>query len=416
LYAGDREIACAADRFDHAVVARCEDAQVVPELGDRDDVARRDLVDRRLLAPPQREQLVQAVPFAGALHPELLVDLEAPAEQPQHVDAADVGVGEGLEHVGHGGPVGGQTVRDRGWGRILDQEPQQRLDALLVARGATQDREQGAVGDVVRDVLDQLLGRRHLALEVALEQVVVVLGDRLDQLLVVVVGGVAAGLGDRDVVVVAVVLVHGDLVQHVDDAVEAVVDPQRDVDRVDAVAVEVDQLGVALLEAGTFEVELVEEHDPGDATGLAHAPQLGVLGLDPDGAVDHEDGGVGASQRRVGVADRLGAARGVQHVELVAAELEAGHGDRQRVAAVVVLGLVVHRRAPVERAAGVPGGAQHRLDQRRLARARVTEHHHVPDPLRGDDRHPPTSSSRAAPTIGVSRSRRAWSSGGGPQR
>jgi hypothetical protein len=119
--------------------------------------------------------------------------------------------------------------------------------------------------------------RRHRGLvhEVRLEELLVVLGDRVDQLVVVLLGLLAELLGDLDRLrlhaesVVPDDALHLD---HVDDAAEVLLLPDRQVDRhrVGAEAVDHGLHGGEVVRADA--VHLVDEGDAGDAVAVGLAP------------------------------------------------------------------------------------------------------------------------------------------------
>ena len=83
--------------------------------------------------------------------------------------------GSGCPRCPHRGHVGGAR-------QVVDHGVEQGLHALVLERGAAQHRGHRDVERGLADVRDQALGRDLLLLEVVLHQLVVVLGDGLDQL------------------------------------------------------------------------------------------------------------------------------------------------------------------------------------------------------------------------------------------
>jgi hypothetical protein len=103
-----------------------------------------------------------------------------------------------------------------------------------------------------------------------------------------------------------------------------------------------------------------------------------------------EHGQVDDPKRREHVADEVGVARRVDQVDLVALPLERRDRQRQRQAALLLLGLVVADSGPVLDATEPVDGAgpmQQRLGERGLASTTVADQGHVPDLLRRDDVH-----------------------------
>ena len=139
-------------------------------------------------------------------------------------------------------------------------------------------------------------------------------------------------------------------------------------------------------ERGPVAVELVDEEGPGQAQLLGHGPDDLGLGLDPLDPRDHEQHPVGGRQGRAHVADEVGVAGGVQQVDLEAVVLDGRHGQGDRDVLAGLLGLEVgHGGAVLDppEAVGGPGRVTHRLDQRGLAGAPVTNDQDVSDMIGG---------------------------------
>ncbi len=173
--------------------------------------------------------------------------------------------------------------------------------------------------------------------------------------------------------------------EQVGDPSELVLGADRQLERRDLVAERRDELIERALEVGALAVELVHED-------RARQPRLdrelpGDLGLDLD-AVDRrhdDDHGVDGPDRRAHVADEVGVAGGVEHVDLHAVPLDRGHRERDGDALPLLVRVVVADRVPVFDGAHPrdrAGGEQHRLEQGGLARPPVTDQQHVADVLR----------------------------------
>ena len=150
------------------------------------------------------------------------------------------------------------------------------------------------------------------------------------------------------------------------------------------------QLVERALEAGPLAVELVDEDHAGHVE-LGRDPPC-RLGLDLDALdrADHEDGEVGDPQGGVDVADEVGVAGAVEQVDLVAVVLERREGQRQRDAALDLLGIEVGRRGAVLHPALTVDGAgavEQRLRQGGLAGSAVPDQGDVTDPGGGEALH-----------------------------
>ena len=119
-------------------------------------------------------------------------------------------------------------------GQVLDQRLEQPVGAEVLGRDPAGDREQVALGDPLLQRRDDLGVRDLLALEVALHQLVGVLGDLVHQLLAVLLGLRLQLLGDLDLLRVAaplaLVLERGH-VDQVDHAADLVLGADRDLGR-----------------------------------------------------------------------------------------------------------------------------------------------------------------------------------------
>ncbi len=275
---------------------------------------------------------------------------------------------------------GGRPVE--GGGADLDQEVGQAVDADLAGGRADHHREHRRLGDAVVQRVLQLVERQGLALEVALEHGVVGHHDALDQVVVDLVlerlhvVGDGLGVGHP-----ALVDVRG-VGEQVGDAPEPGLLPDGQLQRRDAGAQPVAQLGQRGVVVGALAVELVDEHHAGDAEPGGQAPRLLGLDLDAVDGADHEHGEVGDAQRGGHVAHEVGVAGRVDEVDLVVTPLERGDRQRQRDAPLVLLGVVVaHRRAVLDPAEAVDGACpvQERLRQAGLARPAVADKGDIAD-------------------------------------
>ena len=179
-------------------------------------------------------------------------------------------------------------------------------------------------------------------LEVLLDQRVVGLGHRLDQLLARRVGHRMDLVGPVRLLGLRAARVEvGLLVQEVGDPAELVLGADRQLEGRDLVPERRDELGERGLEVGALAVELVHEDRPGQPLLDRELP--GVLGLDLDAVDrrDHDDHGVGRADRRAQVADEVGVARRVEDVDLHALPLDRRHRQRDRDALALLVGVVV---------------------------------------------------------------------------
>ena len=185
--------------------------------------------------------------------------------------------------------------------QVVDDGVEQRLDALVLERGAA---EHGHDREVERRGADRAPEhvRRHrdLVPEVRLHKLVVVVGDRVDQL-VVVLGRLLGELGRN---------VHGvhlrpegvgpDVGAHldeVDDAAEVLLLTDRELNGDGARAEPVDHRLDGREEVRADAVHLVHERDARDVVAVGLAPDGLGLRLDPRNGVEHRDRAVKDAQR-----------------------------------------------------------------------------------------------------------------------
>ena len=316
----------------------------------------------------------------------------------EEVDAPRERVGTRLEDVGEQLLVGHRLERhaldleaavlDRAR-QVLDDRVEEAVGGEVACRHAACHREDVAVVRLVLEGLDDLVVVDLLALEVALHEVLVDLGDLVHELLAVLLGLGLKVVGDRDLLGVlatgAVVLV-GLHVDEVDDAADLVLGADGDLggDRVRP------EGGLERLqraeEVGALAVEHVHEDQAGDVELLGALPQASGGDLDAHHRVDDEDRRLAHAQRAERVGDEARLARGVEEVDLAVHPFERAQRRRDRHPArlLVVVGVrdrraVGHRAEPVGRARLV----QQRLVQRGLAGAAMADERHVPDAVRG---------------------------------
>jgi hypothetical protein len=292
----------------------------------------------------------------------------------RHLDGLDRGVAVG-PHRDRGRPVEGR-------GPDLDQQVGQAVDADLAGGRPHDHGEDGGGGQAVVQGALELVDARHVAVEVALEQGVVGHHDALDQVVVDLVLELLHVVGDGFGAGHPALVDVGGVGEQVGDAPEAGLLPDGQLQRGDAGAEPVAQLGQGGVVAGPLAVELVDEDHAGQAEAGGQRPRLLGLDLDPVDRADHEHGQVGDAQGGGHVAHEVGVARRVDEVDLVVAPLERSHRQRQGDAALVLLGVEVAHRRPVldaTHAGDGTGPVQEGLCQARLARSAVPDQGDVAD-------------------------------------
>ena len=259
---------------------------------------------------------------------------------------------------------------------------EQRLHALVLEGRAAQHGRELDLERGLADRGDQPLGRDLGLLEDQLDELVVVVGDLVEQRL-------ARGLGDLEVLgrdvgdlelLAEVVLVDDRLhVDQVDDPAELGLGADRQLDRHGVRAEAVDHRLDALLEVRADAVHLVDVGDARHVVLVGLAPHGLGLRLDAGDGVEQRDRAVEHAQRALHLDGEVDVAGRVDDVDPMALPLRGGRRGGDGDAALLLLLHPVHRgRALVDladlvRAAGV---VEDPLGRRRLARVDVG---HDPD-------------------------------------
>ena len=231
-------------------------------------------------------------------------------------------------------------------GQVGDDRVEHGLDALVLERGAGEDRDdlvlERAQAQAVADLLDGQLG----AFEVLVGQVVVHLGDGLDHQRAVLLGLGEELLGDLtlDDLVVLVAAV-GDRLHRdqVDDAAELVLAADGDLDRHRARAEALADRLDAAPEVGAGAVELVDEAEARHAVAVGLAPDRLGLGLDTGHAVEDDDRAVEHAQAPLDFDGEVHVPGRIDDVDAMIAPVAGGGRGRDGDAALLLLGHPVHR-------------------------------------------------------------------------
>ena len=261
----------------------------------------------------------------------------------------------------------------------------------------------------------ELLDRRRLTLEIALEQLVVGHDDALDEVVVHLVLERLHLIGDRSggVPARAAVVEERRVGEQVGDAVEVGLLADGQLERGHPGAEPVAELVEGAGERGPLAVELVDEHHAGQPEIGGRLPQAQGLHLGPGHRAHDEHREVSHSQRGERLAFEVGVPGSVDQVDAVALPDERGQRQRQRLTPPLLLRLAVADGGAVLHAAQSGDGAgleEHGLGQRGLSGAAVADERHVSDPFGRDLFHEPTPCFGPVPTrVGAGRGhQRRW--------
>ena len=278
----------------------------VLEPDGRGDVPRIDLVDLLAVVGVHLQDAPDALLAVLGRVVDVRAGLQRARVDAEEGELAHERVGRDLE--GKGGERllvvdGAQDLRARGrvqaddWrhverrGQVVDDRVEHGLDALVAQCRAGQDRDDPILQRPQAEAALDLLDAEVVALKVLVRQVVVHLGDGVDHRRAVLLG-LCAQLGrdvhDLDLVAQVVAEVDGLHPDEVDDALEGVLAPDRDLHRhrvgAEALADRVDT--APEVRAGA--VELVDEAEARHAVAIRLAPDRLRLRLDAGHAVEDD--------------------------------------------------------------------------------------------------------------------------------
>jgi hypothetical protein len=283
-------------------------------------------------------------------------------------------------------PLDRENVRRRR--EVVDHPVQEALNALVLERRAAEDRDDREIHRGRADDLLELLHGDLVAVEVALHEIVAVVGHRLHELRPGVAGGVHEVSRDVHLVEghpVAFLVVHVRAHrEEIDDAVEQLPLAHGQIEgnrlRTEAVAHGLDHRPVVRAHA----VHLVHEGDPRNAV-LVRLPPHGLrLRLHATDRAEHRDGAVQDPEAALHLHREVHVAGRVDDVDLVLFPVRRDRGRGYRDPAFLLLRHPVHRgRAVVDLAHPMqaPRVVQDALGGRGLPGIDVGHDADVPDPV-----------------------------------
>ncbi len=354
------------------------------ELRDRADLAGLQVPDELLLLAVEAEELADALVLAALGVPDVGLAAERAGEDAEVGEAADEGVGGGLEdpHEERSCRVGGdleriarpRLVRRRrgllgGRRQVADDGVEQAAHADPLGRAGHEDRRQERVAHAPVEAGIELGVRDLLALEVLGQDVVVGLGGGLDEL-VAAGRDLALELGrDRDLDLLLPVPAVGLAVDEIDVAGERLGLADGELQRRDlgaegiAQGVE-DGRGVRVLA-----VALVDQEEGCRAVRAREGDRVLRARLDPARRVHADDRRVDRLEARHDLGHEVRVARRVNDRDEVAVVVQRGDRERERHAPLLLLGLEVEGgRAVLDAtlARDRPGPEEEGLGERRL--------------------------------------------------
>ena len=227
------------------------------KLGHRADVARPHLRRRYVLLAAGKEDLGQPLVAAPAQVRQVHVGLDGAGHDFEVADSPEL-VAAGAEDERLGGPVG---VSLGGRQELADRRHQRPHAEQLGRRAADDGRDLAGEDAFAQPSLDLLLAERS-RIEVLLQQLVVALGGRLDQLAAVFLDKLLHFVRDRRLTALAIRRGDEGLhVQEVDDAPEVLLGSDRQVERKGPGREVLAHRSHRAVEVGVLLVELVDDDD-----------------------------------------------------------------------------------------------------------------------------------------------------------
>ena len=353
-------------------------ARLSGQLGRHDNVAGVGVTDLGHVAAAHHIQVSQTVALARTGVDELKARLKRARQHLDKADATLLRVGQRLKHKRHRAVVIARDLEriavDERHLAVVGRRREvrgdvvhQRVDALLLNAIARKDRHKDALGDRLgQQALKLLLRQRLLAFEVFHHQLVVSLGHQLAQMVVGLLGLGTILLGDlrlNGLGAVAVARLHA---HQVDDAVKVLaLAPGKGHGAQTRTEALLQQLhGGRKTGLGTRQA--VHEHRARQTQVLGRIPKLDGRRLRASLGVDHKQSRLADAHRGKGVADKIGVARGIEHVDARALPVDRRNGRRDGKCTLDLFGVIVERglgAVVAAQAGGLAGKVEHGLGE-----------------------------------------------------
>ena len=315
-------------------------ARLGRQLGRHDNVAGISVADLGHVTTAHHIQVSQTIALAGTRVDQLKARLKRARQHLDKADAALLRIGQGLKHKRHRTVIVARdlkriTVDERHLaivGRrreVCGDVVHQRVNALLLNAIARKDRHKDALGDRLRQQAFKLLLRqRLLAFQVLHHQLVVGLGHQLAQMVMGLLGLGTILLGNlrlNGFGAVAMARLHA---HQVDDAVKVLALAPGKGHGAQARAKALLQQVHRGRKAGLGARQAVYEHRTRQAQVLGGIPELNRRRLRAGLGVDHKQSRLADAHRGKGVADKIGVARGIEHIDARALPVDRRDGRR----------------------------------------------------------------------------------------
>ena len=348
------------------------------QLGRHDNVASIGVTDFGHVAAAHHIQVSQTIALASARVDQLKARLKRARQHLDKADAALLRIGQRLKHKRHRTVIVTRdlkriTVDERhlaivGRRREVRRDVvHQRIDALLLNAIARKDRHKDALGDRLRQQAFKLLLRqRLLAFQVLHHQFIVGLGHQLAQMVMGLLGLGTILLGNlrlNGFGAVAMARLHA---HQVDDAVKVLALAPGKGHGAQARAKALLQQVHRGRKAGLGARQAVYEHRTRQSQVLGGIPELNRRRLRAGLGVDHKQSRLADAHRGKGVADKIGVARSIEHIDARALPVDRCNGRRDGKCTLDLFGVIVERglgAVVAAQAGGLAGKVEHGLGE-----------------------------------------------------
>ena len=353
-------------------------ARLGSQLGRHDDVAGIGMANLGHIATAHHIQVSQTIALAGTRVDQLKARLKRARQHLDKADAALLRIGQGLKHKRHRTVIVARNLEriavderhlavvGRRW-EVRRDVVHQRVDALLLNAIARKDRHKDALGNRLRQqALKLLLRQRLLAFQVLHHQFVVSLGHQLAQMVMGFLGLGTILLGNlrlNGFGAVAMARLHA---HQVDDAVKVLALAPGKGHGAQARAKALLQQVHCGRKAGLGARQAVYEHRTRQAQVLGGIPELNCRRLRAGLGVDHKQSRLADAHRGKGVADKIGVARGIEHIDARALPVDRRNGRRDGKRTLNLFRVIVERglgAVVAAQAGGLAGKVEHGLGE-----------------------------------------------------
>ena len=353
-------------------------ARLGRQLGRHDNVAGISVADLGHVTAAHHIQVGQTLTLARARIDQLKARLKRTRQHLDKADATLLRIGQGLKHKRHRAVIVTRDLKRiavderhlavvRRRREVRGDIVHQRVDALLLNAIARKDRHKDTLGDRLRQQAFKLLLRqRLLAFQVLHHQFVVSLGHQLAQMVMGLLGLGTILLGNlrlNGLGAVAVARLHA---HQVDDAVKVLALAPGKGHGAQARTKALLQQVHGGRKAGLGARQAVYEHRTRQAQVLGGIPELNRRRLRAGLGVDHKQSRLADAHRGKGVADKIGIARGIEHIDTSALPVDRRNGRRDGKRTLDLFGVIVERglgAVVAAQAGGLAGKVEHGLGE-----------------------------------------------------